>query len=98
MIGGYRILQEACPRCRISRTAELGTSHVVFCFNCKLRVAVRVPTVIRTQQTCEYREPPPYEFSVSERLRLEAYRGAVRRGMYSDEITCEGGGSYEAAR
>jgi hypothetical protein len=98
MIGGYRILHERCPHCGVDRTAELGISCVVFCFNCKLRVGVAVPSGIHTPQSCVYREPAAYELSICELLRLEAYRGAVRAGIYTDETTRDRGESYAAAR
>jgi hypothetical protein len=95
MIGGYRILHKGCSRCGINRTAELGTSHVVvFCFNCKLQVPGDAPTFALAHPTREYSELSGYHFSVAERLRLEAYRGAIRAGVYTDEITPERAAAY----
>ena len=83
MIGGYRILEHSCSRCGIRRTAELDTSHVTVCFDCRLQRHHRSDDG-RYQLVHEDGEPAANALTVSEWVRWNAYRGAVLAGVYSD--------------
>ena len=65
-----------CAACHNKRTIRWG-EEVVHCFNCRYQWPRLKPK----------REPPLAEiFSAAELRRLIAYRGAVRAGLFTDEL------------
>ena len=72
MRSGFRIQLVPCPRCAIKRTARVDAGWFI-CFNCRLQWGEHAPTPAAARL-----------FGATERARLEAYRAAVRAGLFSD--------------
>jgi hypothetical protein len=70
----------ACPRCGIRRTARLYRRAISHCFNCRWQW--EWSAFAESQLAAPPRAD--YSFSTQEVARLKAYRGAIRRGLYSD--------------
>jgi ribosomal protein L37AE/L43A len=73
---GNTIQERRCPACGNRRTVRVGRSSMSFCFNC------------RTQWSGGASAQPTRSvdgsLTAAEHARLEAYRGAVRAGLYRD--------------
>jgi hypothetical protein len=73
------IQERRCPRCAIRRTINLA-HWGTFCFNCRLQWGTQGAAEVAAVEAPLAR----YQFTPAELARLEAYRGAVRAGLYTD--------------
>ena len=79
------IVERRCPRCAIKRTVQLA-EWGGFCFNCRLQLDVpaRVAEVASTAQREAPDQTAAYAFDAAELVRLERYRAAIQRRIYTD--------------
>ena len=76
------IVEQRCPRCAIRRTLSLG-EWGAFCCNCRLQwnAPARTRDIDFRTRTADA-NPQPFEHA--ELARLERYRMAIERGIYTD--------------
>jgi len=87
------IIEHRCPQCAIKRTVRLG-EWGAFCFNCRLQWGGGSPALVSEPNTSvptgNFDHNSVYSFEPAELLRLDAYREAILKGLYTDwPNTCE---------
>jgi len=73
------IIERRCPRCAIRRTVSLG-EWGAYCWNCRHQwdIPLRPGNIDRTERTSAF------PFEPAELVRLERYRVAICKGIYTD--------------